>query len=221
MAYRFGRVLLDYEARQLRVDGGEVHLSPKALEMLAILIRQRARAVSKQELLATLWPGTFVEETNLAGLAAEIRRAVGDAARAPTILRTLHGFGYRFVADVVETAPSAAPARACLVFEDRKAMLLEGANVIGRAPDATIQCDVTGVSRHHARVIVSKNEVILEDLASKNGTYLRRERITSARLADGDEIQIGMARMTFRLESPSRPTETLSGSDMPGVKSSS
>jgi DNA-binding winged helix-turn-helix (wHTH) protein len=216
MAYRFGRTVLDYEARQLRVDGGEVHLSPKALDMLAILIRHRSRAVSKQELLETLWPDTFVEETNLASLAAEIRRAVGDAARASTILRTLHGFGYRFVADVVETDAGRAVARAYLVFDDHKAMLLHGVNIIGRAPDATIQCDVTGVSRHHARVIVSTSDAILEDLGSKNGTYVQRQRISSARLADGDEIQIGRARMTFRLEAPSEPTETLSASDMHG-----
>ena len=76
-------------------------------------------------------------------------------------------------------------------------MLLEGPNVIGRAPDATIPYDVAGVSRHHARIVVSRDGVTLEDLGSKNGTYLQGKRITSAPLSDGDEIQIGKARMIF------------------------
>jgi pSer/pThr/pTyr-binding forkhead associated (FHA) protein len=88
-------------------------------------------------------------------------------------------------------------------------VLLEGPNVIGRAPDATIQCDAAGVSRHHARILVSKGDVTLEDLGSKNGTYLRSERITSARLSDGDEIRLGTATLTFRIEAPLGPTETV------------
>lgn len=215
MAYRFGRAFLDYDARQLFVDGAEIHLSPKALEFLTILIRNRSRAVSKQELREQLWPGTFVVDGGLASLAAEIRRALGDSARTPSFLRTMHRFGYRFVGDVVETQV-AVRARACLVFENRRSMLLEGANVIGRAPDATIPCDVAGVSRHHARIVVARDEVTLEDLGSKNGTYLRGKRVTSALLSDGDEIRIGKARLIFRLEPPSDATETVATVDPPG-----
>jgi DNA-binding winged helix-turn-helix (wHTH) protein len=216
MPYRFGRAVLDYDARQLIVDGTEMHLSPKALEMLAVLIRNRSRAVSKRELLETLWPSTFVEETNLASLAAEIRRALSDSARTPSFVRTIHRFGYRFVGDVVETEAAAAGTRAYLVFENRKSMLLDGANVIGRAPDATIQYEVAGVSRYHARIVVSRDGATLEDLASKNGTYLGQERITSAPLADGDEIRLGTARLIFRIEPPPDPTETIITADLPG-----
>lgn len=215
MAYRFGRAVLDYDARQLLVDGAEIHLSPKALELLTILIRNRSRAVSKQELRELLWPATFVDDAGLASLAAEIRRALDDSARTPVFLRTMHRFGYRFVGDVVETGV-AARARACLVFENRRRMLLEGPNVIGSAPDATIPYDVVGVSRHHARIIVSRNGVTLEDLGSKNGTYLQGKRITSAPLSDGDEIQIGKARLIFRLAPPADATETVATDDLPG-----
>ena len=215
MAYRFGRACLDYDARQLLIDGVEVHLSPKALELLTLLVRSRSRAVSKQELREQLWPTTFVDDGGLASLAAEIRRALNDSARTPVFLRTLHRFGYRFVGDVVETG-GAARARACLVFENRRSMLLEGPNVIGRAPDATIPYDVAGVSRHHARVVVSRDGAILEDLGSKNGTYLQGKRITSAPLSDGDDILIGKARLTFRFQPPSDATETVATVDLPG-----
>ena len=117
--------MLDYGTRQLLVDGDEIHLSPKAFELLAILLDNRPRAVSKAELQERLWPSTFVEETNLAGLVAEIRRALGDSATRPVFLRTVYRFGYRFVGEVVESdaATRAAPSgpRPCLVFENRQA----------------------------------------------------------------------------------------------------
>jgi hypothetical protein len=169
--------------------------------------------VSKTALQERLWPSTFVEETNLAGLVAEIRRALDDSASQPTFVRTIYRFGYRFVGEVVETGVTSPPARLgprpCVVYENRHIVLMEGVNVIGRAPDATIQCDVTGVSRHHARILVSKGEATLEDLASKNGTYLQDRRITSARLSEGDEIRLGKASLTFRLSPPAGATETV------------
>ena len=214
MSYRFGRFALDYDTRQLLEDGREVRLSPKAFELLALLLQNRSRAVSKADLLERLWPSTFVEETNLAGLIAEIRRALGDSATQPAFVRTVHKFGYRFVGDVRETtstpsAPLALCPRPVLVLEHRRTALLEGANVIGRAPDATIVCDLAGVSRHHARIVLANGEATIEDLGSKNGTFVRGERVASARLSDGDEIRLGVARLTFRIESPVEPTDTV------------
>jgi len=209
VSYRFGRFVLDCDTRQLVGDGAEIHLSPKAFELLALLISNRRRAVSKAELLERLWPATFVEETNLAGLVVEIRRALHDSAAEPAFLRTVHRFGYRFAGDVVESAAAPGAGRACLLYENRRLDLLEGANIIGRAPDAAVHCEATGVSRHHARILLSNGEATLEDLGSKNGTYLQRERVTSARLSDGDEIRLGTASLVFRIEPPPGPTDTV------------
>ncbi len=86
-----------------------MHLSPKAFELLATLLANRSRAFSKAELQQHLWPTTFVEETNLAGLVAEIRRALRDSASSPLFVRTVYGFGYRFVGEVtVDTAATAS-----------------------------------------------------------------------------------------------------------------
>ena len=174
MVYRFGDFALDHDIRQLFLGRTEVHLSPKAFELLTVLLAHRARAVSKAELQQHLWPSTFVEETNLAGLVGEIRRALRDSASSPSFVRTVYGFGYRFVGDVtVESSPRRPERRAhdCASWSAAREMLLmEGANVIGREPDATIQLDARGVSRHHARILVSGGSAILEDLESKNGT---------------------------------------------------
>ena len=76
MVYRFGDFTFDHDIRQLMLNTSEVHLSPKAFDLLAVLLANRSRAVSKTELQKHLWPSTFVEETNVAGLVAEIRRAL-------------------------------------------------------------------------------------------------------------------------------------------------
>ena len=85
-----------------------------------------------------------------------------------------------------------------------------GPNVIGREPDATIQIDARGVSRHHARILVSHGDATLEDLGSKNGTRINGHRIaTPAPLADSDEIELGTVGLTFRIASSTSPTETV------------
>ena len=66
--------MLNGDTRQLLGDGTEVHLSPKALSLLLMLLEERLRAVSKAELQAALWPSTFVGEANLTTLVREIRR---------------------------------------------------------------------------------------------------------------------------------------------------
>jgi hypothetical protein len=160
-----------------------------------------------------LWPSTFVEETNIAGLIAEIRRALHDPASDPTFVRTVYGFGYRFVGPVAVAGTATATAtrvKRYLVSDQREMPLMEGANVIGRAEDATIQVDSPGVSRYHARIVLSDGGATLADAESKNGTYLNGTRLPAAApLADGDEIRIGRVVLTFRVASATSPTQTV------------
>ncbi|HMC23079.1 MAG TPA: winged helix-turn-helix domain-containing protein [Thermoanaerobaculia bacterium] len=100
MAVHFGNFTLDESQRQLSRSGERIRLSPKAYEFLSILIQERPQAVSKSVLLKRLWPDTFVTEGNLATIVAELRSALGDDAREPRFIRTLHGFGYSFAASV-------------------------------------------------------------------------------------------------------------------------
>ncbi len=214
MPHRFGPFTLDEATRQLLADGGELHLSPKAFDLLTFLLVNRSRAVSKAELQERLWPTTFVEETNLAGLVAEIRRALHDPAAAPVFIRTIYGFGYRFVGPVtVDGAPSARSSdqrRLCLVSTAGEMMLMDGANVIGRAADATIQIVSPGISRYHARVLVAAGGATVQDIESKNGTYLNGQRITGSHpLTEGDRIQLGSLVMTFTIATATSPTATL------------
>ena len=217
MTYRFARFSLNSDTRELFADGSEVRLSPKAFDLLLLLAQHRSRAVSKTELQERLWPSTFVGETNLATLVAEVRRVLGDTAAEPEYVRTVHRFGYRFVADVVETATSRSgsrsDARMYLTTADQHFLLQEGEAEIGRSGDVAIRIDAGSVSRRHARIVVSGDEARLEDLGSKNGTFVGGKPVTSAcLLKDGDEIRIGRVELTFRIAIPTKATETVRSS---------
>jgi DNA-binding winged helix-turn-helix (wHTH) protein len=211
--YRFDRFTLDIGTRRLLRDAREVHLSPKAFDLLACLVEHRSRAMSRSELQTVLWPSTYVLETNLASLIAEVRRALRDTADDPVFVRTMHRFGYWFIAAVKEAAPkdeSMTPSvKYWLIWESRQVALAEGENVVGRAPDAGVWIDARGVSRHHARIVVASGGATLEDLGSKNGTYVGAQRVTSPRaLSDGEQIRFGSVVITFRIPQPPGTTET-------------
>jgi len=214
VTYRFGDFSVNSDTRQLLAGGGEVHVSPKAFALLVTLIEHRARALSKAELEERLWPSTFIGETNLATLVAELRRALDDSPRDPKYLRTIHRFGYRFVGQVADPparrAPSASGVRMYLRAADQQFPLAEGTTIIGRAADATIRLDMGGVSRHHARIVISNGEARVEDLQSKNGTFVRGQRIDAGHLLqDGDEIRVGSVVVAFLVAPATQPTETL------------
>jgi DNA-binding winged helix-turn-helix (wHTH) protein len=215
MTIRFGDFVLDSATRRLLRSGGEVHLSPKAFMLLSLLVENRAKAMSKADLQAALWPSTYVLETNLASLIAELRRALDDSAEDPQFIRTVPRFGYWFVGLIAAGAsasatPDPAMVRCWLIWEARQVALAQGENVLGRAPDAHVWIDATGVSRRHARITISGSDATIEDLGSKNGTYVRGEQVTAAqRVVDGDQVRIGSVVMTFRVPPPPHSTETV------------
>ena len=95
----FGDYVLDIGTRLLSRSGATVHLSPKAFELLKLLVERRPNAISKSELHERIWPETFVSDDSLSRLILEVREAIDDHARKPRFVRTLHGFGYAFAAD--------------------------------------------------------------------------------------------------------------------------
>jgi DNA-binding winged helix-turn-helix (wHTH) protein len=214
VTYHFGEFTLDGRTRRLLRGENEVHLSPKAFDLLVLLVENQERAMSKAELHEKLWPSTFVLETNLASLVAEIRRALEDSADQPRYIRTMQRFGYWFVGGARNpAAPEPAMktlTRYWLIWETRQIALSEGENIVGRAPDAGVWIEAPGVSRHHARIVLGESGAVLEDLGSKNGTYVQGHRVTAPRpLADGDQIRLGSVVMTFRIPPPTSSTETV------------
>jgi DNA-binding winged helix-turn-helix (wHTH) protein len=207
---RFGRCLFDGEARELRRDGDRISLSPKAFEFLGLLLQERPRAVSKQEIHERLWPDSFVSDSSLARLANEARSAIGEDARKPQYVRTIHRFGYSFSGTAAPAPTETSPPSVCrLVWAGRDIPLAEGDNLLGRASDARVCIELARVSRHHARIVVDAGRAALEDLGSKNGTFVRGRPVKArVELADGDEICIGSAVLLFRCSRGDGTTET-------------
>jgi DNA-binding winged helix-turn-helix (wHTH) protein len=199
----FGEFTLDPDSRQLWRAREELHLVPKAFDLLDLLLSQRPRAVSKARIRDRLWPKTFVSESTLTSLAVDLRAALGDEARHPRYIRTVHGFGYAFCGTVEGAQDGRAETsglRLRLFWGDREIPLGQGPNLLGRVEGAVAWIDAPSVSRRHAQVLVSGTQAMIEDLGSKNGTYLRGRKLSSpARLADGDEIRLGRVLMTFRV----------------------
>jgi len=212
---RFEPFILDRDTRQLLRGRREVHLAPKAFELLQALVLERPRVLSKAVLQQRLWPETFVAEANLSNLVAELREALGDRARDPRFIRTAHGFGYAFCGDAADLSaapatPASADRPACwLEWGRRRFPLSIGENVAGRDPDVAVRLDASTVSRRHARFVVTADGTTLEDLGSKNGTLLGSERVTSpVPLADGDAIRIGSLLVIFHVRALLGSTET-------------
>ena len=205
MRARFAEFTVDSDTRRLQGSGGDIHLSPKAFDLLCFLIASAPNVVEKADLYARIWPNTHVVDANLNILIGEIRRAIGDSAQNPRFIRTVHGVGYAFCAAAEELPAARAAVRApsCwVVWESRAWQLSEGDNIIGRDPRSDIWLDAPGVSRRHAiiRVDSRTRRVLLEDLGSTNGTFLRRAPVdAAAALADGDLVQVGTVDLTVRL----------------------
>ena len=222
MRLRFAGCLFDSDTRVVSRAGSPVELSPKAFELLELLIGSRPRVLPKQEIHERLWTGVFVSDASLSNLVAELRAALHDDAQKPTIVKTVHRFGYGFVAEP-EPEPEPEPeARARgtpklvppilhkLRWELREIELATGETFFGR-DKSVVWIDDPSVSRRHARIVVDGDRATIRDLGSKNGTIVNGALVDGERdLTDGDEIQIGRARMTFHVLTQTGSTQTAS-----------
>jgi len=205
---RFPPFTIDSDTRQLSRDDREdrdVHLSPKAFDLLWFLIQNRPKVLDKALLHTRIWPGTFVVDANLSVVIGEIRKALSDDIREPRFIRTVHGVGYAFSGDASDEgeAPTGSrPVPCWLTWKGTTFPLKAGDNVIGRGPHATVSLQGDGVSRRHANIHVdlARRQVTVSDLGSTNGTFLRRTRVTGpVALQDNDIITIGSVDVRLSL----------------------
>lgn len=227
MRLAFGDGVFDSELRQLMRGGAPVHLTPKALRLLEMLLERRPRPASKQEILDTVWPDAAVAEGSLANVVFEVRTALGDDPRSPRFIRTVHGFGYAFCGDAAEIGGAPVlregaraeggrrpglvlPPPFRIVAPDGEFGLAEGENLVGRDPQCAVRIRSSTVSRQHARILVRGQQVLVEDLGSKNGTFVRGARIDRPTpIEDGEALQLGSIRATLRAFDPESSTDSI------------
>ena len=199
----FGEFVFDPTVRLLVRRRTPVHLTPKAMELLALLADRRPRPVPKEEIHERIWPGVFVSDASLTALVFDLRTALGESAREPRYIRTVHGFGYAFVPEGGVELSARANCR--LIVEGRIIELANGENLVGRSVDCTVRLDSTDVSRRHARIVVTNDAASIEDLASTNGTFVNGKRVTgTVPLTDGATVAFGSMEALFH-SSPEEP----------------
>jgi DNA-binding winged helix-turn-helix (wHTH) protein len=207
---RFNHLTYDSARRLLLDDDGQpLHLTPKAFDLLSLLIERAPAVVTKDEIHGRLWPGVFVSDTTLVGLIKELRRVLQDHDPSSPIIRTAHRIGYA-LCEVERGAERRLTAAAhWIVDAHRRISLHEGENVVGRDPRCDVWVDLAGVSRRHARILIQDARAEIEDLGSKNGTSVGNRQLTATSvLRDGDAIDVGPARLMYRFSEAGASTET-------------
>ncbi len=200
--------VVDTDRRELVVSGQPVAVSTKAFDLLCLLVDARPAVVPKDTLMAALWPDAHVSDNSLAVLVAELRAALGESARGGSAIRTVHRVGYAFAAETAVASRTSAP-RFLLLGADRPRPLADGEYVVGRDPTADWVVEAPGVSRRHARLIVSPSGIEVHDLASKNGTYVDAIRVEAPMMAgDGAVLRFGSVPFAVRAAGPATDTVT-------------
>ncbi len=227
VSFRVGGWSVEPKLNRLSRDKVCIQIRPRLMDVLSFLAEHQGEVVSKDAVIAAIWAKPFLAESVLSRSIAELRRNLGDDARQPCFIETITKRGYRLIAPVEfagarpsepgspersEPArePSSLGKRSCgLCWGEQEIPLEEGENVIGRTSEAAVRISSARVSRRHARIVVTGGRAVLEDLGSKNGTYLRGQRVRRpVELVDGDEICFGRDVMVFRFCYPAGTTMT-------------
>lgn len=195
VGYLFGAFHVDLEAGELLKEYDKIPVRPKCFDLLVYLLRYRGRLIPKETLLDELWSDAIVADATLSRTVTELREVLGDQAQKPKFIQTVARRGYRFIAPAHEIFPVVADehrTELSIVHRGKEYPLRPGEQLIGRGRAAAIPLYNSLTSRHHARITVSGAKVSLEDLGSKNGTFVNGRRVVGRiDLEVGDEIRIG------------------------------
>lgn len=142
---RFGSHIIDLAARELSDDGRLLQLSPRVFDGIAYLIEHRDRAVGRDELMAGVWGKADIADTQLAQVILRARRAVGDSGEAQLAIRTVAGFGYRWVAETFEEPEASTPPESAQASDTTSAEAERSESVM---PTSDIPRAVAKTSRH-------------------------------------------------------------------------
>jgi len=195
MQYRFGAFELDLAAVELRVDGKALSLEPQVFGLLALLVENRDRLVSKDEIVEKVWDGRVVSDAAIASRVKSARQALGDDGRAQRFIKTLHGQGYRFVAQV-SAAHSAAAVTVVPPPEDRVEHGLGGMvqrlERMSRPSLAVLTFRLVGNDGRHAALATALPDELITDLVRLHWLFVTaRGSSFRLRAAESDFCEIG------------------------------
>jgi DNA-binding winged helix-turn-helix (wHTH) protein len=112
MAFRFGPFELDADKLELRRHGARLAVEPQVVSLMLLLVDNRHRLVTRDEIIQAVWNGRIVSEAALSSRIKSARQALDDDGQQQRMIRTIHGKGFRFVHDIEVAPQPALPARA-------------------------------------------------------------------------------------------------------------
>jgi DNA-binding winged helix-turn-helix (wHTH) protein len=202
--YVFGEFTLDVRSEDVCCPRGRVHLTPRLFRLLLYFVENRGRMVSKEEILDNVWPRTTVSEGSVSRAVASLRRVLEDCATSARLIETVPWRGYRFIADVESRSNGREITPYAIVCGDRSYPLNSGENIIGRDPECDVQLLFPSISRHHAKITISCQQAFIEDLGSKNGTFIGEQRLEGrAELPRGHTLRLGTEELRLVVETDS------------------
>jgi TolB-like protein len=168
MTLRFGDCALDPERRELRRGASCVSVGPQVFDLLLFLVENRARVVSKDDLLEAVWAGRIVSESTITSHINAARAAIGDSGQEQRFIRTVARKGFRFVGDVTEASSSAAsdtsaaPPRALVLPDKPSIAVLPFVNMSGDAEqdyfaDGVVEDIITALSHIRWLFVIARN----------------------------------------------------------------
>lgn len=212
MRVKFDQFIIDGDRRTVMRGEQEVHVAPKTLDFLLCLLSRAPNAVSKTELMTTLWPDTHVSDATLTGVVADAREALGDDGRVPRVIRTLHRFGYAFTGALERDSAGdpTEPVLGWLVADSWRLPLRAGETILGREGSGVVALPSPSVSRQHAALVIEGTAARVRDLGSKNGTFVDEIRVERPMaLRDGAQLRFGTLTVTYRTAEQTSSTETI------------
>lgn len=231
--YKFGDFRLDAARRLLTRLDEPARLNAKALETLLLLVRNRQKVLTKDELMESLWPNTFVEEVNLAQNISALRKVLGETPGENRYIATVPGKGYQFVCEVREIGAGEKE------LELQKAPSVEETMAVSPAPPAPgIRTAAVPASRHPVRSVLWAGFAVIVLLGAAAGYWFGHRdggsfsgRAHSIAVlpfqplgaaSDDEHLGLGMAdavitRLSNIRELPVRPTDVVIRYSDPGV----
>jgi DNA-binding winged helix-turn-helix (wHTH) protein len=228
--FRFREFELDLAAYALRRARKRIKLEKLPMEVLILLVENAGALVGREQIQAALWGAdVFVEHDSAINTAVrKVRHALGDDAERPRFVETVVSKGYRFIAPVersrdsperssgIEAASSPSHRsrggfpRYCLTRGREEFVLGAGDNLLGRDANARVYVDHPSVSRRHARISIESDRAMLEDLKSRNGTFVGGRKVDApTELRHGAIIGLGPITLTFLVLSAAASTKAV------------
>ena len=209
MSVRFGAFVFHAERRQLLHDGAEVHLTPKAFDLLGLLIRGRRPSFRRRRSTSSSGPTRSCPMRRWQDWSKKCAARWATMVPVRSFGRPTGWVSRLRRQQIASGSPNPTAITHWLTVGTRRIPLKDGVNVIGRDPDATVWLDVPGVSRRHAQVIVKDGVATLEDLGSKNGTLVGDRPVRGqVTLRHADRIQVATELLVLHVSNRGMSTAT-------------